>query len=489
MDYTTWEEKQISVNNILLDPRNPRIPPASEPLDQRSLIAELVDHDKVYELAQNIAQNGYYPVESLIVVREGGKIVVIEGNRRLAALKLLIAPEAATEDQIPKFRALSNRIDQATIKKVKVVIAPNREATAPILMSRHTYRQVEAWEPIMQASFYSGLLQNGITIDDLSRGYNISKLNILQSLRLYKMYQIACSLDLSDDVAQIVHNPREFKATTLQRFYERPVSQDFLGISLSNEVADIVGVVDEGEFKKGYKKVVTDIATGKRDSRSLGTTEQVKEYISTFSEQEKPDLSKEGSFTSDTLLKTPHDEAIKTAVKQGKAAKKPKPKPIGLIPKNISCEVNNQRINNIFNELRTLPVGRYPNATAVLIRSLLEMSLCHHLSLTGDLEAIIQIEKQKREKRKRTLEKDWQPSLKQMLTHLTDPNCNIIKNNPNLLKTLKKFISQKEELFSHDSMNFFVHNQYYPPNEDVLRGFWGQLEGLFQIILVEPDAD
>ena len=341
----------------------------------------------------------------------------------------------------------------------------------------------------MQASFYSGLLQNGTTIDDLSREYNISKSSILQSLRLYKMYQIACSLDLSDDVAQIVHNPREFKATTLQRFYERPVSQEFLGISLSNEVADVVGVVDEGEFKKGYKKAVTDIATGEIDSRSLGTTEQVKKYIGTFSEQEKPNLSKRGSFTSDTLLKTPHDKAIKTAVKQGKATKKSKPKSIGLIPKNISCGVNNQRINNIFNELRTLPVGRYPNATAVLLRSLLEMSLCHHLSLTGDLEAIIQIKKQKLEKTNRTLEKDWQPSLKQMLTHLTTPNCNIIRNNPNLLKTLGKFISQKEELFSHDSMNFFVHNQYYPPNEDGLRVFWGQLEGLFQIILVEPDAD
>ena len=117
MDYTTWEEKQISVNNILLDPRNPRIPPASEPLDQRSLIAELVDHDKVYELAQKIAQNGYYPVESLIVIKEDGKMVVIEGNRRLAALKLLIAPEAAPEDQIPKFRALSNRIPR--LKRLK----------------------------------------------------------------------------------------------------------------------------------------------------------------------------------------------------------------------------------------------------------------------------------------------------------------------------------------------------------------------------------
>ena len=314
MDYTTWEEKQISVSDILLDPRNPRIPPANEPLDQRSLLAELVDHDKVYELAQNIAQNGYYPVESLIVMKEGGKMVVIEGNRRLAALKLLIAPEAAPEDKIPKFRALSNRIDKPTIKKVKVVIAPNREATAPILMSRHTNVQIERWDTLMQASFYNNFIQNSVTIEDLSSEYNVPKSKILGSLRLHKMYQVACSLDLPGDVTQIVHNPRKFDATTLQRFYERPVSQEFLGISLSNEVADIVGVVDEGEFRKGYKKVVTDIATGKMDSRNIGTTEQVKNYIGTFSEQERPNLSKNGSFTSDTLLKTPQDEAIKTVI-------------------------------------------------------------------------------------------------------------------------------------------------------------------------------
>ena len=69
MDYSTWEEKNISVNNVLLDPRNPRIPPTIEPFDQRSLLAELILHDKVHDLAQNIANNGYYPVESLIVVK------------------------------------------------------------------------------------------------------------------------------------------------------------------------------------------------------------------------------------------------------------------------------------------------------------------------------------------------------------------------------------------------------------------------------------
>ena len=413
MDYLTWVEKPAAVNSLTLDPKNPRIPPSNKPLDQRALIAELINHDKVYELAQNIAQNGYYPVEALICIKQDHKMVVIEGNRRLAALKLLIAPEAAPDSQIPKFFvSLSNRVDKTRIRKVKVLIAPNREATAPILMSRHTNPQVERWDTIMQASFYLSLLQNGISVDDLSAQYSIPRLDVLELLRLHKMYEIACRLELPDEVAQVVRNPREFKATTLKRFYERPVSQRFLGITLSNQTADVVGMVDEDEFKKGYKRVVTDIATGKVDSRDIGTTEQVAKYIEKIPASERPDLTKKGTFSSTTLLQEQQEQAATPVSRGSMVGKKPKKKPLGLIPNNVSCDVNNQRINDTFNELRTLPVYKYPNATAVLFRSLLEMALSHYLDVSGDLYTIIEEEKQEIAKKGRTLKKDWHPSLR-----------------------------------------------------------------------------
>lgn len=487
MDYSKWEEKQLNVSSILLDEKNPRIPPTIEPLNQRLLIDDLVTHDKVYELAQNIVQNGYFPVESLIVTKQDTKMVVIEGNRRLAALKLLNTPEAAPESQVARFRALSNRIDKTTIKRVKVVIAPDRQAAAPIIMSRHTNVQIEKWDTIMQASYYTNLLQNGITIDDLSHQYNISKMDIIQSLRLHKMYQVACHLDLPSEIGEIVRNPREFKATTLQRFYERPISQQFLGIQLSKDSADIIGTIDEVEFKKGYRKAVIDIAIGSQDSRSLGNTAQVKKYIDTFSAEEKPDLTKKGHFTADTLITGKGKDGEELGTKQVAPTKRPKRKPTGLIPKHISCEVNNQRVNDTFNELRTLPVAKYPNATAVLFRSLVEMALSHYLEVSGELYNIIDEEKEKIAKDGRKMRKDWHPSLKMMLKHITSPKCNLIQN-PNMKRALDKFTNQKDEFLSHDDLNFFVHNQYYSPNEEVLRNFWGQLEGLFRIILVEPDS-
>ena len=44
----------------------------------------------VDEIALSIAANGYFPQEPLFAAREGGKLVVVEGNRRLAAVQLLL---------------------------------------------------------------------------------------------------------------------------------------------------------------------------------------------------------------------------------------------------------------------------------------------------------------------------------------------------------------------------------------------------------------
>ena len=115
------------------------------------------------------------------------------------------------------------------------------------------------------------------------------------------------------------------------------------------------------------------------------------------------------------------------------------------------------------------------------------MSLAYYLHITGELSVLIDNEKEKRRKKNQNLSKDWHPTLSEMLKHVLKPECKIIKN-PNLLRVIRKFISEKNELLSQDNLNYFVHNQYYSPNEELLRRFWTQLEGLFQIILVEPGS-
>lgn len=485
MNFKNWKEKEMSVVDLLLDPLNPRIPPSDEQLDQRSLIADLVFHDKVFDLAKSIVDNGYFPVELLIVIKDNDKYYVVEGNRRLAALRLLVNPSSAPTNQVKKFAALSSRIDIESVKKVKVIIAPSREAATPIIMSRHTKVQIESWEPLMKAKYYRQLLKGGMTEEGLSGQYGVPPQDIVNALKLYEMYQIACSLDLPDDVGGIVRNPRDFPATTLQRFYDNQFVQDFLGIEF-NEQDKLTGRINVDEFKKGFGKIVSDIARGAVTTRHINKREDAKKYLNSFAAQDAPDKTKKGWFDSDTLI-NPTDARKGVDIKKEPVKEKQKRsyKQKGLFPGSLPCEIENQRINKIFKELRKLSVEDYPNAIALLFRSLFEMCLYHYFQKTGELTVLIQKERERREKKHQSISRDWQPPMSLMIKHLISDDCKLL-NDPSIIKVLEIFISSSDAFFSKDSLDTFVHSKYYNPTEPMLRHYWGQLEDLMRLILKEP---
>jgi len=486
-DYSKWKEGERVVTSLLLDPNNPRIPEISNNPAQNELLAELVENDKVYELAKNIADNGYSPVESIIYVKENGKDYVIEGNRRLAALKLLISPDAApTESSCRRFRALSNRIDPNTIHKVKAILAPSREAAAPIIMSKHTRSQIESWGPLMQAKFYRNLQKRGLELSDITEQYNIPASEIAEAIQRYEMYLVACSLELPEDISIKVRDSRNFPITNLDRLLNNHKVNDFLGISF-DENRQLKGSIHPEEFKKGFKKIITDIANGSVTSRNVNTVEEMDKYLTSFGES-MPNLRKKGKFSTDTLLKVQTSSAEKSKRSIEKRIPKSKPNPQSLIPSNMTCDVNNQRIVSVFNELKRLHVAQYPNATGIMFRSLLEMGLSYYLYRTSHIQIIINNEKTKREKNGNNLPNDWHPTLQDMLKYVVDGRTNIIKNG-NIIKSINKLISQKDKLISIDSLNLFVHNEHIYPNETTLREFWAQLQPLFEIILVEPSSD
>lgn len=121
-DYRKWPEKTVSVMSLALDPQNPRIPTGSRKVKERDLVAQLIEYDKVYELAQAIAEQGYYPTEILIGIEEQGRKIIIEGNRRLAALKLLLSPAVAPQNLQRKFQRLSSQIAPELIGKVRCLL-------------------------------------------------------------------------------------------------------------------------------------------------------------------------------------------------------------------------------------------------------------------------------------------------------------------------------------------------------------------------------
>lgn len=470
LDYATWPLKRLSVTSLLLDPQNPRLPQSGGALGQRQIIDELVTHDNVYELAKDISTQGFFPTEILLGIKDGDQIVIIEGNRRLTALKLLINPELAPQTHLEKFRRLSEKVSITAISKAQLTIAPSRAAATPILLTRHTQQQIQSWKRPMQARFYRQLLERGVTSEDLIQSYGVTAGQIQDWIRADAVYRLACSLDFSEDVKAKVSNNREFPLSTLERLVESQPVRDFLMLKPDPKEV-LVSTAKPEDFLKAFRQVVQDVATGKIDSRKANDAESISSYVSSL-QGIKPAQRPHGRFSV-------RDHLSQTEKPSRPISVQPKPrKSLGkspsALPRGLKCFCVDPRVNDIFSELKRLRLDKTPNASAVLLRLLLEFSVSYHLDTTGEINPLLQ---QFRAKGKGP---DWYPSLRQLMEHLLNIDIGL---QPLELKAARKFVQTKGQNNTLDALDGFVHNRKIEPTEVELRAIAKLIEPILRVTL------
>ena len=87
----------IGFDKLILDDENPRLPERLHRHSQSEILTYLQQQGALEELAYSYKDNGFFPQEPLLIVQKGEEDIytVVEGNRRLAALKILHgSPEA-----------------------------------------------------------------------------------------------------------------------------------------------------------------------------------------------------------------------------------------------------------------------------------------------------------------------------------------------------------------------------------------------------------
>ena len=168
--------REVPLSSLSLDPRNPRLPRnrdwAAESEEQ--LLRVFVRRYNLIELARSIADKGFKPrhAEALLVIEEppdSGNYVTIEGNRRLATLKLLtnetsrkaVRIRASEWDELAASENLEG-IEAA----VPVIVYPDRDALNDYLGFRHITGPTP-WRPEAKARFVTRLLSEGETIDQV----------------------------------------------------------------------------------------------------------------------------------------------------------------------------------------------------------------------------------------------------------------------------------------------------------------------------------
>ena len=99
VDLEFGKASQCPVDQLRLDLNNPRLQTGDD-RDARTeteVIEHLAEIAALDELVLSICTNGYLNLEPLIVHGEPGRYVVLEGNRRLSAIRLINDPELARE--------------------------------------------------------------------------------------------------------------------------------------------------------------------------------------------------------------------------------------------------------------------------------------------------------------------------------------------------------------------------------------------------------
>jgi hypothetical protein len=132
--------KKISTDLLDFDPENPRlVEDGTKNPSEEHIISALAETADLSEVVESIAANGYFDIEPLIVQRVKDRFRVLEGNRRLAAIRLIQKPALAKSVGIT-VPDISNEVLES-INAVTVYAVEKRLPGTPLEISdsRHSY--------------------------------------------------------------------------------------------------------------------------------------------------------------------------------------------------------------------------------------------------------------------------------------------------------------------------------------------------------------
>lgn len=155
-----YEDEQ----NLCLDPMNPRLGRENTARDvTQEKVLSLMEDWTLDELATSFLENGFWPQEALIVVEEKlyGKPqkVVVEGNRRLAALRLLRKAVDGKAVSRKWTELVEGKKPAKTLfERVPYLIAASRDEVDAFLGFRHV-TGIKEWHPAEKAEFIAKLIE------------------------------------------------------------------------------------------------------------------------------------------------------------------------------------------------------------------------------------------------------------------------------------------------------------------------------------------
>lgn len=150
---------KISVEELHFDPDNPRIPSHVDAEDEQDVLAWMLEDAGLVELMGSIAAKGYFEAEPILVTEaDRGGYLVLEGNRRLAAISLLLEPERAPKRKRAVAEMSAQVVDLEELQLLPCIIFAAPSDVRDYLGFRHI-TGIKQWEPAAKARYLRSLYE------------------------------------------------------------------------------------------------------------------------------------------------------------------------------------------------------------------------------------------------------------------------------------------------------------------------------------------
>jgi hypothetical protein len=444
------------VTNLLLDTENPRLTEGQRSQAETIHAILRAEGPKTLALAQTIANEGLSPMERLIVIAapsDPGFFVVLEGNRRVTALKMLAEPAVAEAVlkpvQLKNLRKWSAAYGKrGEIVTAECVLFPTREDADVWIERRHRGDQggvgVVRWGATESARF-----------DARRTGKRSPELQVLDF--------VAERGNLDQATRDKLH---DVSITNLKRLIRDESVRDVIGITLSPD-GQVSTALPEQEALKGLTRIVGDLANERLKVSEIYEAKNRKDYLSRFRKSELPSRGAVKSSSRPLMGPSSAEDSGGGAAAGGKRyTKVPRPRAT-LVPGTCACAVRGAKLVNIYSELRRLRLEDFPNSAGVLFRVFLELSV----------DAVIEQQKLMSESQARG------SKLRDKISKVADHLASSGKLSDKQVRAVKKTASSQHFISgSVTTLHEYVHNTNFSPSPADLRAAWDNSQVFLEAI-------
>lgn len=235
------KEVGLDFDNIYLDPNNPRFwsEASSRDVSDRKIVDSKVQDQSlarmakygISELKDSILRNGFLPLDRIVVrpiEGDEGNYVVVEGNRRVSALKLLrqqidddlIDEDGIDDDYLQQLKESTNNLE------VLVYSGSETHDIAWLLQGVRHIGGIREWQPAQRAKLIADQIESlGMGFKQAGQQFGLSAQAVG---RLYRSYKALEQMRNDDEFQDLAKN--EY-FSLFEEAVRRPSMKEWLGWS------------------------------------------------------------------------------------------------------------------------------------------------------------------------------------------------------------------------------------------------------------------